>query len=1017
MPLSTRPDSARSRAFSRALRPLLLLAGLLLPAALHAQVGAISGRVTDGRNAPVASAIVEVDANEAITGRGTTTGADGRYLLPALPAGRYRLRVRHPGYNREARWVTVTAGQASMQNFTLTERPTVIDTVVVAANSPVNISRENTEFSTAIREEAIRLMPVNPDPKELVAQAPGARASGQVWGGATQQANNYQIDGLAANHPGVGGDLIQPSINWIESVEIKGLGAAAEFGNFQGGLVNIRTKSGTNDFQGAFHGSMESASFTASNLQPFDVGREMHGRMDVEGEVRGPIVKNRLFYFLAGQLVDRDEQVTNHRRGTEDRYLPDLVEWREQKVFGKLSWQPTSRDALTLSGGYIGLEADRWNANGYENEGAYLRMKAPTEFYTVAFSHVLGSGSSLDASVAGFSRDERRDPFQGAGVPAVMQFGLDPKQVYQNAPFRYRMAPQALSATASLSLRVRTGPMEHQLKLGTEYSGGTWVSERRRSGGLTWRPPVNSAFRADDPTTWRTYIGFTPMEVGGEVDLDADVTNGAVYLQDHIDLGSRISVSPGVRFGWWEGYITPGGDLGPRFRAVHDAAFDARVGLTVDLTGRNETVFKAHVGRYHQNMFAQFYDRVEGGNVFSNQETLYYHGPLDDPTLAFTAAQRDSVAAMGDLEIWESIRLNQTGPVVDYKQPYVDQLVLGLEQRIGRWWKAELVYVDRRNHNMVSLVDRNAASNYTVFNSVYVHGLDGLKLPFDGGSVFMPQVFIPNNQMVAYLRQRARCDALCGLIDIPGYTPADIPRLGWNPDYVLTNVPDARREFQQVQAVVRADYKSYGGNISAVFTRLRGNLDNVAGYEDPAGFGAGPWVNPNQMVNFFGNLENSTNMELKIAMYGDLKWGVRGGVFWNDAKGDRYSPYFVLSDLRNRYFSGNREIPEQLFAAVAGQPVFIGQRGRKQYSNRSTVDLHLERGVRWGGGEWLITVDGFNVFNRDAVTKYNGMVNEGLNYLPFPDPTRPPLDPATYYRAVRERVPPRRLRVGASIRF
>ncbi|HWK88826.1 MAG TPA: hypothetical protein VNP72_02490, partial [Longimicrobium sp.] len=704
----------------------------------------------------------------------------------------------------------------------------------------------------------------------------------------------------------------------------------------------------------------------------------------------------------------------NHRRGIDGRYLPELVEWQEQKLFGKLSWQPTSRDALTLSGGYIGLEADRWGANGYENDGAYLRMKAPTEFYTVAFSHVLGSGSSLDASVAGFNRDERRDPFGGADLPAVMQFGLDPKQVYQNAPFAYRMAPQALSATASLSLRLRTGPLEHQLKVGTEYSAGSWVSERRRSGGLTWRPPVTSVFEPDDPSTWRSYIAFTPMEVGGEVDLDADVTNGAVYLQDHIDLGSRISISPGVRYGWWEGFITPGQDLGPRFRAVNDAAFDARIGLTVDLTGRNETVLKAHLGRYHQNMFAQFYDRVLGGNVFSNQETWYYRGPMDSPELAFTGFQRDSVAATGDLALYESIRLNQTGPVVDYKQPYVDQIVLGLEQRVGRWWKAELVYVNRQNHNMVSLVDRNAASNYSVFNSVYVHGLDGLKLPFDGGSVFMPQVYIPNNALVAYLRAAAeRTD----LPPVPGFTGADIPRLTWNPDYVLTNVPEARRQFQQVQAVVRADYKTYGGNISAVFTSLRGNLDNVSGYEDPAGFGAGPWVNPNQRVNFFGELENSTNMELKIAMYGDLMWGMRGGVFWNDAKGDRYSPYFVLSDLRNRYFTGNREIPDLLFGSVAGQPVFIGQRGRKQYSNRSTVDLHLERGVSWGRSEWLLTVDGFNVFNRDAVTKYNGMVNEGQNYIPFPDPSRPPLDPATFYRAVRERVPPRRLRVGASIRF
>ncbi|HEU0012626.1 MAG TPA: TonB-dependent receptor [Longimicrobium sp.] len=1012
LPVRARPRRARGA--------LALAAGaLLLPAALAAQVGAISGRVTDGGNAPVASAIVEVDANDAITGRGTTTGADGRYLLPALPAGRYRLRVRHPGYSRESRWVEVRAGQASVQNFVLTERPTVIDTVVVAANSPVNISREDTEFSTAIREEAIRLMPVNPDPKELVAQAPGARAGGQVWGGATQQANNYQIDGLAANHPGVGGDLIQPSLNWIESVEIKGLGAAAEYGNFQGGLVNIRTKSGTNRFQAAFHASGESAGLTASNLQRFDVAREMNSRFDVEGEVRGPIVKDRLFYFLAGQLVSRDERVVSHRRGDGNVFLPELVDWRERRLFGKLSWQPTARDALTVSGGYIGLEADRFGANGYENDGAYLRMDAPTTFYNAAYSHVLGAGTTLDASVAGFSRDERRTPYAGLEVPGVWQYGLAPKLTYRNAPFGYRMAPEALSAAASLSLRVRTGPAEHQLKLGTEYSAGSWASERIRSGGMTWRPPVGSGFDPADPATWRSAsVGFVPAEFGGEVHLDADVANGAVYLQDHVDFGSRFSLSPGVRLGWWEGYITPGQGTGPRFRAVHHAAVDGRIGVTVDVTGRNETVLKAHAGRYHQNMFAQFYDRVEGGNVFSNEETWYYRGPLDGPGQAFTGFERDSLAQIGQMTAWETIRLNQTGPVVDYRQPYVDQLVVGVEQRIGRWWKAELVYVNRRNHDMVALVDRNAATNYTLFDGVYVAGLDGDTLGYDGASVFMKGLYLPNNVLAAWLRAEAECDFPPCQLPIPGLTVADLPSLTWAPDYVLTNVPQARRTFDQVQAVLRADYRTYGGMISAVYTQLKGNLDNVAGYEDPAGFGAGPFVNPNQAVNFYGFLDNSAEVELKIAMYGDLAWGVRGGVFWNDAKGDRYSPVFTLSGLRNRYFDEAwREIPSDLFGPVTGQPVFIGPRGAKRYANRSTVDVHLERGVRWGRSEWLVTLDGFNVFNRDAVTRYNTSVNEGLDYLPFPEPGLYPVDPAAYYRAVRERVPPRRLRIGASLRF
>jgi hypothetical protein len=1017
----------------RTLATLLLLAACAaLPAPARAQdLGTLAGTVTDADGTPLASAVVEIEAElERAFRRGTTTDAAGRYRIVALPPGPYRVSVRRTGYRNAVGRVLVALNETLTQNFVLQVRPVVIDTVTVSALNPVTIRREDTEFSTEVREGAIQILPMRTDPKEAVALTPGARAE-QVWGGSTAQANNYQIDGLAANHPGVGGDLVQPSINWVESIEVRGLGAAAEYGNFQGGLVNINTKRGTNDFQGAFRGAVDGAPLTASNLQQYDVAAEMNSRYDLEGELRGPIWRNRIFYYVAGQFIHRDEQVVNHLRQREGFYAPELIDWTEQKFFGKLTVTPTRRDELVASAGYLNSEADRFGSIGYEENGAYMRMTAPTRFYNASFTHTLGAAGALEAAVSSFSRDERRESIAGASVPAVVLYGPDQiRPTYNAAPFNYRQAPSALSATGSLEWEMQTGPLRHMVKMGGEHSTGTWRNERLRNGGMTWRPGGVrdfSTFDPEVPSTWlRGSANFYPTEWGGEVKLDADVRNSAVYLQDHIDLGSRVSLSPGVRYGWWTGWITPADDLGPRFQAMDDQAFDARLGLTVDITGNNTFVFKAHGGRYHQSMFAQFYERVEGAGVFSNQESWYYRNKLDDPRLTFTPAQREALAAQGVFTLQQVTRLNQTGPVdPEYRQPYIDQLVVGLERQLGRWWKAELVYVGRRNENMVALVDRNAATNYTRFDIVRVHqptsgGLSPT-IDYNGQPMVLRELYIPNWAIVEHLRLIA---AGIPLDPIPGLTPSDISRLTWEPDYVITNVPQAKRTFHQVQAVVKMGYPRYGGTFSAVWSQLRGNLDNVSGYDDPAGFGAGPFVNPNQAVNFYGNLPNSSSFDLKFWAYGDLGRGVRAGIVWSELMGDYYTPHLSLTDTDFSYrLLDRRLVPTRLLASVYGQPLYVEKRGALQYPNRMSVDLHLERATKFRGTDWLVTLDGFNLLGRTTPTRYTTAVNEGKAYLP---PELMPgagglvfaaVQPENYYRAVRERVRPRSIRIGAAVKF
>jgi hypothetical protein len=956
----------------------------------------------------VASALVDLNESPGTLRRNARTDAAGAYRITGLPTGRYTVAIRRSGYNTGRDVILLAPGEVLEQNFVITARPIIIDTVTVVSDNDVSLDRTQTGFDTRVTETALELLPLAAVPSAAVALTPGARGA-QVFGGATAQANQYQIDGLAANHPGVGGDLVQPSLNWLEAVQVRGLGAPAEYGNFQGGVVNLVTKSGTNDFQGELSVRANAAPLTASNLRRYDVAAETRSRYDVEGEVRGPLVRNRLFYYLGGQYIAREDRVPNNLITRDGFYAPFPIEREERKAFGKLAWQPTARDQLTVSGGYLNLSSDAFASTGYEAE-PLSRLEAPTTFANGRYERLLGAGRTFQISAAAFSRDERREPLAGDDRPAVVLYGTNRFQpTFLNAPFRTRQAPSSATVQSSLTWALERGGMRHALKAGGEYSQGSWIDQRLRNGGMTWRPSFGRNYSRFNPADAATWGGVVPSEWGGEVNLHADVRNAALYLQDNVEIGPRFTLAPGIRYGWWQGYITPAGGEGARFRAMQDAAPDFRLGATWDVTGRNDLVVKAHAGRYHQSMFAQFYERVEGGGVFSDRETWYHYGRLTDVNQRYTQAERDLLAKSGGFRLQESVRLNQTGPVdPDYRQPHVDEFVLGGEKQLGRFWKAELVYVNRRNRNMVALVDRNAATNYTAFDGVGVPGVEYL-----GRGLRLDRVYIPNNVLIEYLTAIAN-DCQCGPLP-PGLTVADRTRLTWDPDLAITNAPGARRTFHQLQGVVRFGYPRYGGVISAVWSRLQGNLDNVGGYDETGDYMAGQFTNPNQGVNADGLLPNSSVAEIKTWVYGALPASLRGGLLFSWAAGDRYTPRFELSPSLYRYnVPSGATLSSHLLFPVNGQPVFVEKRGAEAYPERVQLDLHLERGVRTGVAEWVLEVDAVNVLGHDTPTAWNTTVNQGLNYSV--DSDQAGLETG-FYRAVRDRVPPRAVRLGATVRF
>ncbi len=981
-----------------------------VPAAALAQArGGVEGRVIDPARRPLAAAEVMVGRWRAIT------DADGAWRITHLEPGLYRIAVRRLGYRSSQQEVQVEPGRTAQVTLVLELVPFTLDSLVVSA-PPSSISTTDAELGTKLTVGEIALLPSTFDVRQLIAFTPGARPD-QIWGGASDQANSYSLDGTTVNHPGLGGALLLPSPSWIETLEVRGLGAGADVGGAQGGLVELVTLRGRNVIEGALRTSFESERLNSTNLIPGEIGSELAGRRELDGQVRGPLVHDRLHFALFGHLIRQEEQVLNYLPSTVGAFVVQPPSFREERALAKLSWKPGDRDLVegSLMGRY--QDGDRIGQTGYEAADATERLRQSNLTGNLTWQRSWSPRSALMVRVGGFTAREWRDPYNQVATPGIeLLTEVNPPR-YQNALFRTGAAPSSLELAAGWTGRGRVAGLEHEVKVGGEYTLGGWWYERRRNGGMTWRPLRVAGFDPVIPATW-AYLNAIPTEWGGDVTINSDVRNGALFLQEQIGILPWLRFNPGFRYAWWTGNLTPASG-GPRFTAVRDAALEPRIGVVAELRALGGLVAKAHWGRYHQPMFAALFDRAVGAGTYSNEEIWSYLGPAPGtPTQAFTLGERDSLAAGGLFRLEETVRLDQAGRVEQYRQPYVEQTVVSLERALGARWKVGVAYVRRRNRDMVALVDRNIASNYTVVDSVMV--LDRFGKPVEvGGRPLVLEKLAFSNEDILYVQELLRQGQLTDpnvLYAPPGLTPAELAALRYNPDFVLTTVPEATRRFHQLQLRADARYRTWWAGASATLSTLKGNFNVVAGPDDYTNGGPGPWVRLNEQYNFFGALNNQSRFEGKVYIGGLLPARLRGGMFFSYATGDRVTPTLPISGLLTEYAvivprTGSPGVFDTvpfhpfLFRSVTGDRIFVQPRGTYRYEARASLDLHLERSIPSGRTEILLVVDAFNVLGDASVTGIQTEVNAIAGFA------------GSDYGRVRSRVPPRTLRLGAGVRF
>ena len=307
---------------------LITLSMAVAPCAVAQEVtAAINGTITDPSGAPIAGATVTATD----TARGTTytaeTNSDGAYYLTHVPIGTFQVKVEAKGFRTALHSpFALVLNQVARIDVQMTVGA-VSQTVEVSGATPL-LQTETTDIGTHIDSvvtENVPLITGNYNKLTLltpgaVATNPGAFLSGQntfqvgrpYINGNREQTNNYILDGIDNNQSDNNEVAYSPSVDAIQEFNLITDTPSAEFGNFLGGIVNTTIKSGTNSYHGSafefFRNDVLNANEWSNNLTGVPKPALRYNRFG--GTFGGPIVKNRLFFFVDYQGQRQDAPST-----------------------------------------------------------------------------------------------------------------------------------------------------------------------------------------------------------------------------------------------------------------------------------------------------------------------------------------------------------------------------------------------------------------------------------------------------------------------------------------------------------------------------------------------------------------------------------------------------------------------------------------------------------------------------------------------------------------------------------
>jgi len=377
----------RSRKLQSVVLSVMVAAATWLPSLVRAQIGAstLTGKVTDAATNKPISDVVVTATSPALQGEQTVvTDETGSFRIPNLPPGDYSLRyeadVYRPYEHKDIPLRSTVTLRVDAQLLPETLQAAEVEVVGKAPTIDVGSARQG----VTIDQDFISRVPVAPPTgkgganrsfEQLAEIAPGVHNDhfGASIAGTSSPENMYMIDGMTVNDPGFGYNGTPLSIDFIKETSIITGGYLPEYGRGGGGILDVVTKSGSNEFHGSVFGNVMPWTANPKFPPPQDsisTTYALDSVRDFGFDLGGPIVKDKLWFYLGADVSRLSYDLTRYLNSLqvddEGKYAFDdqglirsqripgsrrvlLADQSSLQYIGKLTFSPTQNDRLELT--------------------------------------------------------------------------------------------------------------------------------------------------------------------------------------------------------------------------------------------------------------------------------------------------------------------------------------------------------------------------------------------------------------------------------------------------------------------------------------------------------------------------------------------------------------------------------------------------------------------------------------------------------------------------------------------
>lgn len=763
----------------RALAATAACVALTTPAL--ADTGGLRVTVTNSAGEPVAGATVHASTPESLVERSGVTGDDGSVRLEALaPSDAYEVVVSGEGFEDITyQNVKVVSGRTYPLDYVIPGPDADIEEVVVTGESgtrplvdttsamvATDVTLDLTESLPTGRtyQSYLQLAPTtkptlngNPSSKSGVNYSDIVDANGNTFGVSSD--NVYYIDGvnITDNRSGTFGANFNSEI--IQEMQIITGGVPAEYAGGAGLISRVVTKSGSNEFHGSVNYYTQSDSLVADNE---NLPNSTFSDFDTAFTLGGPIVRDKLWFFVSMQRKERDEDIIDPNTGEFLR----TVNTTQDLGFGKLTWQITendqllaeyfndpyersgsddiatlnNRDRAQVQGGdnYKFAYTHSWDnliatVDYYSHEGELSSIAADkTTRNDVAFLASTPGITNVNTDLGGAGSDSIQYRNK-EGIGLTLEYFLDTDFGYHDIKFGYTRTENDAFVDS-----VYTGEGAQYTSLGAQHSGMTfadftdpqtaWTGAKDLSSDDFQRiiDAMEASAQADeyeamldtsgDGTISTDELGVATFNsTAGNPDGMVNVyrivqaqtapttvssKGDAFYIQDSWNITEQWTVNAGLRAEKWEHYATDGSKI-----FTFDYEIAPRLSVIYDLFGDGRSKVWVFGGRY--------FDPVRT-NMTAFAGTL-------------TGSVRNEQVYVGDQ--WLTFRVRGGSQVQDAffapstETPYTDEFMIGFEHSLADDMSVGITYTDRKTSDILEDYDLG------LYTDSSIDGAGGYALP------------------------------------------------------------------------------------------------------------------------------------------------------------------------------------------------------------------------------------------------------------------------------------------------